>query len=85
MASHQWKGVFWVFEKIRSSGLKPNGATYGLAMEVYTLNFQYFVSSAACTSFGIYSMQKLRSLAVLSSATSTYFIDLLAIKGPSGI
>lgn len=32
--SHQWKGVSWVFEQLRKSGLKPNGATYGLAMEV---------------------------------------------------
>lgn len=32
--SHQWKGAYWVFEQIRKSGLKPNGATYGLAMEV---------------------------------------------------
>ncbi|KAG1366927.1 pentatricopeptide repeat-containing protein, chloroplastic [Cocos nucifera] len=29
-----WKGVFWVMEQIRFSGLKPIGATYGLAMEV---------------------------------------------------
>ncbi|KAJ0040128.1 hypothetical protein Pint_27880 [Pistacia integerrima] len=34
--SHQWKGVFWVFKQLRKSGLKPNGATYGLAMEVNT-------------------------------------------------
>ncbi|KAF8017305.1 hypothetical protein BT93_H2480 [Corymbia citriodora subsp. variegata] len=32
--SHQWKGVSWVFEQLRKSGLKPSGATYGLAMEV---------------------------------------------------
>ncbi|XP_038977777.1 pentatricopeptide repeat-containing protein At5g67570, chloroplastic-like isoform X1 [Phoenix dactylifera] len=32
--SHQWKGVFWVLEQIRFSGLKPTGATFGLAMEV---------------------------------------------------
>ncbi|XP_010938990.1 pentatricopeptide repeat-containing protein At5g67570, chloroplastic isoform X2 [Elaeis guineensis] len=29
-----WKGVFWVLEQIRFCGLKPIGATYGLAMEV---------------------------------------------------
>lgn len=34
--SHQWKGVSWVFNQLRKSGLKPNGATYGLAMEVIT-------------------------------------------------
>nr|CAD1837809.1 unnamed protein product [Ananas comosus var. bracteatus] len=32
--SHQWKGVFWVFQQMRFSGLKPTGASYGLAMEV---------------------------------------------------
>ncbi|KAL5713603.1 hypothetical protein ACHQM5_015664 [Ranunculus cassubicifolius] len=32
--SHQWKGVSWVMEEMRKSGLKPNGASYGLAMEV---------------------------------------------------
>ncbi|KAL2322847.1 hypothetical protein Fmac_027226 [Flemingia macrophylla] len=32
--SKQWKGVSWVFKQLRKSGLKPNGATYGLAMEV---------------------------------------------------
>ncbi|KAM0884227.1 hypothetical protein ACQ4PT_031126 [Festuca glaucescens] len=32
--SQQWKGVFWVFQKMRFSGLTPTGATYGLAMEV---------------------------------------------------
>lgn len=34
--SKQWKGVSWVFKQLRKSGLKPNGATYGLAMEVIT-------------------------------------------------
>ncbi|KAF6162627.1 hypothetical protein GIB67_003173, partial [Kingdonia uniflora] len=33
-SSHQWKGVAWVLDQMRKSGLKPNGATYGLAMEV---------------------------------------------------
>ncbi|KAH1250064.1 Pentatricopeptide repeat-containing protein, chloroplastic [Glycine max] len=32
--SKQWKGVSWVFKQLRKSGLKPNGVTYGLAMEV---------------------------------------------------
>ncbi|KAK7386359.1 hypothetical protein VNO78_26544 [Psophocarpus tetragonolobus] len=32
--SKQWKGVSWVFKQLRKSGLKPNGASYGLAMEV---------------------------------------------------
>ncbi|CAM0873316.1 unnamed protein product [Alopecurus aequalis] len=32
--SQQWKGVFWVFQKMRFSGLTPTGATFGLAMEV---------------------------------------------------
>ncbi|KAL6227507.1 hypothetical protein ACLB2K_001464 [Fragaria x ananassa] len=31
--SHQWKSVYWVFNQLRKSGLKPNGATHGLAME----------------------------------------------------
>ncbi|XWS45137.1 hypothetical protein CRYUN_Cryun15aG0111000 [Craigia yunnanensis] len=30
---HQWKGVSWVFKQLRESGLRPNGTTYGLAME----------------------------------------------------
>ncbi|XP_078430331.1 tetratricopeptide repeat (TPR)-like superfamily protein [Wolffia australiana] len=41
VASKQWKGVFWVFEKIRSGGLRPNGATYGLAMEVMLESGKY--------------------------------------------
>ncbi|PHT91503.1 Pentatricopeptide repeat-containing protein, chloroplastic [Capsicum annuum] len=32
--SRQWRGVFWVFEQLRKNGLKPNGPSYGLAMEV---------------------------------------------------
>ncbi|CAN6319493.1 unnamed protein product [Urochloa humidicola] len=32
--SQQWKGVFWVFQQMRNSGLPPTGATFGLAMEV---------------------------------------------------
>ncbi|RZR77685.1 hypothetical protein BHM03_00002837 [Ensete ventricosum] len=32
--SRQWKGVFWVLEQMRHRGVKPIGATYGLAMEV---------------------------------------------------
>lgn len=32
--SQQWKGVFWVFQQMRISGLPPTGATFGLAMEV---------------------------------------------------
>ncbi|CAL9198336.1 unnamed protein product [Musa hybrid cultivar] len=32
--SRQWKGVFWVLEQMRHRGIKPIGATYGLAMEV---------------------------------------------------
>lgn len=35
---HQWKGVSWVFEQLRKSGLRPNGATYGLAMEVLIIH-----------------------------------------------
>ncbi|VYS71724.1 unnamed protein product [Arabidopsis thaliana] len=30
----QWKAVSWVFVELRKNGLRPNGATYGLAMEV---------------------------------------------------
>ncbi|MQM05382.1 hypothetical protein Taro_038192, partial [Colocasia esculenta] len=41
--SRQWKGVFWVLGQMRSGGLKPNAATYGLAMEVYTP--KYLLSS----------------------------------------
>jgi len=37
--SQQWKGVFWVFQQMRISGLPPTGATFGLAMEVsFNLN-----------------------------------------------
>ncbi|XP_010272797.1 PREDICTED: pentatricopeptide repeat-containing protein At5g67570, chloroplastic [Nelumbo nucifera] len=39
--SHQWKGVYWVLEQMRRSGLKPNGATYGLAMEVMLESGKY--------------------------------------------
>ncbi|KAF2295572.1 hypothetical protein GH714_033221 [Hevea brasiliensis] len=39
--SQQWKGVSWVFEQLRKSGLKPNGATYGLAMEVMLHSGKY--------------------------------------------
>ncbi|XP_027180070.1 pentatricopeptide repeat-containing protein At5g67570, chloroplastic [Coffea eugenioides] len=46
--SHQWKGVSWVFQQLRKSGLRPNGATYGLSMEVmlqsgkYDLVYEFF-------------------------------------------
>ncbi|CAN0917822.1 Pentatricopeptide repeat-containing protein At5g67570, chloroplastic [Linum grandiflorum] len=46
--SEHWKSVSWVFEQLRKGGLKPNGATYGLAMEVmlhsgkYELVHEYF-------------------------------------------
>ncbi|XP_077220238.1 tetratricopeptide repeat (TPR)-like superfamily protein isoform X2 [Tasmannia lanceolata] len=46
--TQQWKGVSWVLEQMRHSGLKPTGATYGLAMEVmlksrkYDLVHKYF-------------------------------------------
>ncbi|XP_059641335.1 pentatricopeptide repeat-containing protein At5g67570, chloroplastic [Cornus florida] len=39
--SHQWKGVSWVFEQLRKSGLRPNGATHGLAMEVMLQSGKY--------------------------------------------
>ncbi|VFQ82407.1 unnamed protein product [Cuscuta campestris] len=39
--SCQWRGVHWVFQQIRSNGLKPNGATYGLAMEVMLRSRKY--------------------------------------------
>ncbi|KAK6125263.1 hypothetical protein DH2020_041007 [Rehmannia glutinosa] len=32
----QWKGVSWVFQQMRKNGLRPNGASYGLAMEFLT-------------------------------------------------
>ncbi|GMJ03848.1 embryo defective 1408, DELAYED GREENING 1, EMBRYO DEFECTIVE 246, thermo sensitive leaf color 1 [Hibiscus trionum] len=38
---HQWKGVSWVFEQLRKSGLRPNEATYGLAMEVMLQSGKY--------------------------------------------
>ncbi|GJN31159.1 hypothetical protein PR202_gb19522 [Eleusine coracana subsp. coracana] len=31
--SQQWKGVFWVFQQMRTSCLSPTGASFGLAME----------------------------------------------------
>ncbi|XP_021274126.1 pentatricopeptide repeat-containing protein At5g67570, chloroplastic [Herrania umbratica] len=37
----QWKGVSWVFEQLKKSGLRPNGATYGLAMEVMLQSGKY--------------------------------------------
>ncbi|PWA86268.1 tetratricopeptide repeat (TPR)-like superfamily protein [Artemisia annua] len=46
--SGEWKGVSWVFDELRKSGLQPSGATYGLAMEVmmasgkYELVHEYF-------------------------------------------
>ncbi|GMH24048.1 hypothetical protein Nepgr_025891 [Nepenthes gracilis] len=39
--SKQWKGVSWVFEQLRKGGLKPNNATYGLAMEVMLYSGKY--------------------------------------------
>ncbi|KAH0700415.1 pentatricopeptide repeat-containing protein At5g67570, chloroplastic [Solanum tuberosum] len=39
--SRQWKGVFWVFEQLRNNGLKPNGPSYGLAMEVMLQSGKY--------------------------------------------
>ncbi|KAL8145721.1 hypothetical protein AgCh_003753 [Apium graveolens] len=48
VTSRQWKGVSWVIEEMRKGGLKPNGATFGLAMEVmlqskkYDLVHEYF-------------------------------------------
>ncbi|XVF59262.1 hypothetical protein PTKIN_Ptkin07bG0261400 [Pterospermum kingtungense] len=38
---HQWKGVSWVFKQLRKTGLRPNGATYGLAMEVMLQSGKY--------------------------------------------
>ncbi|XVF17516.1 hypothetical protein REPUB_Repub10bG0129600 [Reevesia pubescens] len=38
---NQWKGVSWVFKQLRKSGLRPNGATYGLAMEVMLQSGKY--------------------------------------------
>lgn len=37
--SRQWKAVSWVFIELRKLGLRPNGATYGLAMEVIMFLF----------------------------------------------
>ncbi|XP_050205412.1 pentatricopeptide repeat-containing protein At5g67570, chloroplastic [Mercurialis annua] len=39
--TQQWKGVSWVFGDLRKSGLKPNGATYGLSMEVMLNSGKY--------------------------------------------
>ncbi|KAK9902602.1 hypothetical protein M0R45_001535 [Rubus argutus] len=39
--SRQWKSVSWVFNQLRKSGLKPNGATYGLVMEVMLQSGKY--------------------------------------------
>ncbi|XP_039054249.1 pentatricopeptide repeat-containing protein At5g67570, chloroplastic-like, partial [Hibiscus syriacus] len=38
---HQWKGISWVFDQLRKTGLRPNGATYGLAMEVMLHSGKY--------------------------------------------
>ncbi|KAG8384268.1 hypothetical protein BUALT_Bualt04G0100700 [Buddleja alternifolia] len=37
----QWKGVSWVFQQLRKNGLRPNGASYGLAMEVMLNSGKY--------------------------------------------
>ncbi|CAA7034633.1 unnamed protein product [Microthlaspi erraticum] len=37
----QWKAVTWVFIELRKNGLRPNGATYGLAMEVMLESGKY--------------------------------------------
>ncbi|EFH42956.1 EMB1408 [Arabidopsis lyrata subsp. lyrata] len=37
----QWKAVSWVFVELRKNGLRPNGATYGLAMEVMLESGKY--------------------------------------------
>ncbi|GER30982.1 pentatricopeptide repeat-containing protein [Striga asiatica] len=37
----QWKGVSWVFQQLRKNGLRPNGASYGLAMEVMLKSGNY--------------------------------------------
>ncbi|XP_047962879.1 pentatricopeptide repeat-containing protein At5g67570, chloroplastic [Salvia hispanica] len=37
----QWKGVSWVFQQLRRNGLRPNGASYGLAMEVMLKSGKY--------------------------------------------
>lgn len=39
--TRQWKGVSWVFEQLRKNGLRPNGASYGLAMEVMLQSEKY--------------------------------------------
>ncbi|KAL8151788.1 hypothetical protein V2J09_021596 [Rumex salicifolius] len=39
--SHQWKGVSWVFQQLRKYGIRPKGATYGLAMEVMLHSGKY--------------------------------------------
>ncbi|XP_059293507.1 pentatricopeptide repeat-containing protein At5g67570, chloroplastic isoform X2 [Lycium ferocissimum] len=39
--SRQWRGVFWVFEQLRKNGVKPNGPSYGLAMEVMLQSRKY--------------------------------------------
>ncbi|KAL8476921.1 hypothetical protein ACS0TY_029282 [Phlomoides rotata] len=39
----QWKGVSWVFQQLRKNSLRPNGASYGLAMEVMLKSGKYDV------------------------------------------
>ncbi|KZV19209.1 pentatricopeptide repeat-containing protein chloroplastic [Dorcoceras hygrometricum] len=39
--TRQWKGVSWVFQQLRKNGLRPNGASYGLAMEVMLQSEKY--------------------------------------------
>ncbi|RWR77960.1 pentatricopeptide repeat-containing protein, chloroplastic isoform X1 [Cinnamomum micranthum f. kanehirae] len=41
VSCQQWKGVPWVLGQMRRHGLKPNGATYGLAMEVMLKSGKY--------------------------------------------
>ncbi|KAI3928462.1 hypothetical protein MKW98_024063 [Papaver atlanticum] len=39
--SQQWKAVSWVLQQMRKGSLKPDGATYGLAMEVMLKSVKY--------------------------------------------
>uniref|UniRef100_A0A7N0T5I1 Pentatricopeptide repeat-containing protein n=1 Tax=Kalanchoe fedtschenkoi TaxID=63787 RepID=A0A7N0T5I1_KALFE len=41
VAPHQWKGVSWVFQQMRKNSVKPDGASYGLAMEVMLRSRKY--------------------------------------------
>ncbi|URE40335.1 PPR repeat [Musa troglodytarum] len=67
--SRQWKGVFWVLEQMRHRGIKPIGATYGLAMEVEKLQTLHLTKPLEVTFTGM----------ILSALDGGYIADCISI------